>query len=176
MKSEVLFVQGAGKDAHDRWDDKLVESLERELGDGYAIRYPRMPEEDDPRSSAWNAALFREFDSLEDGAILVGHSVGGTILIHALAERPPKRRLGAVVLLAAPYVGEGGWSSDDVQPRTDFSEHLAVGVPVLLYHGAEDETVPVGHLHLYAKTIPHAVLRILERSDHQLNKIGRAHV
>ena len=39
---ELLFVQGAGEDVHDKWDDKLVESLRRELGDEIAIRYPRM--------------------------------------------------------------------------------------------------------------------------------------
>jgi len=169
MTRRVLFVQGAGKDVHDRWDDKLVESLERELGEGYAIRYPRMPEEDHPRSSAWKAALFREFDALEAGAIVVGHSVGGTMLIHALAERPPTRTLGAIFLLAAPFIGEGGWSSDDLEPRTDFSRQLPGGVPVFLHHGAEDEIVPVGHVHLYAKAIPHAAVRTLERRDHQLD-------
>jgi hypothetical protein len=29
--NEVLFVQGGGG-THDKWDNKLVESLERELG------------------------------------------------------------------------------------------------------------------------------------------------
>jgi predicted alpha/beta hydrolase family esterase len=170
MTTQVFFVQGAGKDVHDRWDDKLVESLERALGEGYPVRYPRMPNEDHPRYSTWKAALFGELDSLEDGVILVGHSVGGTILVHALAEGPPKRRLGALFLLAAPFIGEGGWSSDEIEPRTDFSRHLPVGVPVFLYHGAEDEVVPVGHLHLYAKALPHAAVRILERRNHQLGQ------
>ncbi len=169
MTRQVLFVQGAGKDVHDQWDDKLVESLERQLGEGYAVRYPRMPDEGDPRYSTWKAALFREFDALEDGAIVVGHSVGGTILIHALAERPPRCRLGAICLLAAPFIGEGGWPSDDIEPRTNFSQHLVADVPVFLHHGAKDEIVPVAHLHLYAKAIPHAAVRVVEHSNHQLD-------
>jgi predicted alpha/beta hydrolase family esterase len=178
MTKQVLFVQGAGEDVHDRWDDKLVESLERELGAGYAVRYPRMPNEDDPRYSDWKAALFGEFDSLQDGAILVGHSVGGTILIHAvggtilihaLAERLPRPRLGGIFLVAAPFIGEGGWPSADIGPRTDFSKSVPAGVPIFLYHGTEDEIVPVAHVHLYAKAIPHAAVRTCERSNHQLN-------
>jgi hypothetical protein len=44
---QILFIQGGGAGTHDEWDDKLVDSLRRELGDGYEIRYPRMPDEDE---------------------------------------------------------------------------------------------------------------------------------
>lgn len=169
MTKQVLFVQGAGEDVHDRWDDKLVESLERELGAGYAVCYPRMPNEDDPRYSRWKAVLFGEFDSLPDGAILVGHSVGGAILIQALADRLPRPRLGGIFLVAAPFIGEGGWPSADIRPCTDFSKSVPAEVPIFLYHGIDDEIVPVAHVHLYAKAIPHAAVRTCERSDHQLN-------
>lgn len=40
---QILFIQGGGAGAHDEWDDKLFDSLKRELGDGYEVRYPRMP-------------------------------------------------------------------------------------------------------------------------------------
>jgi predicted alpha/beta hydrolase family esterase len=169
MTRQVLFVQGAGEDVHDRWDDKLVESLESELGASYAVRYPRMPNEGDPHYTSWKTALFGEIDALQDGAILVGHSVGGAILIHALAERRPRPRLGAIFLVAAPFIGPGGWPSTDIRPRTDFSKGTPVGVPIFLYHGTDDEIVPVAHVHLYAKVIPHAVLRTCAGSNHQLN-------
>ena len=44
---QILFIQGGGAGAHDEWDDKLVESLRQELGGGYEVRYPRMPDEGD---------------------------------------------------------------------------------------------------------------------------------
>jgi len=169
MAKQVLFIQGAGEGVHDRWDDKLVASLERELGESYAVRYPRMPGEDDPSYPAWKAALIGELESLEDGAILVGHSIGGTILIHVLAEQPPKPRFGGLFVIAAPFIGEGGWPSDDINDGKDFSACLPPGVPVYLYHGAEDAEVPAAHVHLYAKAIPNAVVRTFERRDHQLN-------
>src|SRR5258707_15728966 len=37
---QILFIQGGGAGAHDVWDGKLVESLRRELGGGYEVRYP----------------------------------------------------------------------------------------------------------------------------------------
>lgn len=42
MTVEVLFVQGGGANVHDRWDNKLVESLEHGLGLDYRVRYPRI--------------------------------------------------------------------------------------------------------------------------------------
>src|SRR5262249_38996225 len=64
MPTQVLFIQGAGAAAHDAWDDKLVRSLERELGDGYMVLYPRMPDEADPHYASWKAALLNELEKL----------------------------------------------------------------------------------------------------------------
>ena len=56
---QILFIQGGGAGAHDEWDDKLFDSLRRELGDGYEVRYPRMPDEDDPSYARWSEAIRR---------------------------------------------------------------------------------------------------------------------
>jgi predicted alpha/beta hydrolase family esterase len=169
MTNQVLFIQGGGEETHDKWDNKLVESLKRELGPGYAVRYPRMPHEADPKYAAWKAALRRQLDRLDDGAILIGHSIGGTILIRTLADEPPTATVGGIFLIAAPFVGDGGWQSDDIEPLPDLGARLSEQTPIYLYHGSKDETAPFGHVHLYAQSIPHAVVRRLSGRDHQLN-------
>jgi predicted alpha/beta hydrolase family esterase len=166
---QLLFIQGGGARVHDEWDNKLVENLTRELGPRYEVRYPRMPNEDDPNYAAWRAALHNEFANLNDGAIVVGHSIGGTILINVLAERPPERKLGAIFLIAAPFVGDGGWPPDEWQPQRELGKKLPAGVPVHVYHGLADETAPPSHAELYAHAIPQAHLCLLPGRDHQLN-------
>lgn len=166
---DVLFVQGAGPGVHDGWDIHLVESLRRELGASYAVRYPRMPDEADPRVETWRPVLERELAALGPGAVVVGHSAGGTMLIHLLADAAPAPGLGAIVLLAAPFVGEGGWAIEELAPRPDLAERLPAAAPVLLYHGEADEEVPVAHVELYAAAIPRARVRRLAGRDHQLN-------
>ena len=90
----------------------------RRLGPGYEVRYPRMPDESDPSYLRWKQAIESACAELEDGAILVGHSVGATILVNAIAEDPPRIALGGIFLDAAPFVGEGGWpSGDGLEPR-----------------------------------------------------------
>jgi predicted alpha/beta hydrolase family esterase len=166
---QILFVQGAGEGVHDQWDKHLVYSLSDDLGPTYEIRYPVMPNEANPKYAEWTLALQREFAALEDGDIVIGHSVGGTILIHVLAEHTPKRILGAICLIAAPFIGPGGWKSDDIEPRPDLAARLPRDVPIFFYHGSDDDTVPIAHVELYAHLVPLAHARRLEGRDHQLN-------
>lgn len=170
MSKQVLFVQGGGKGVHDEWDNKLVASLERELGPEYEIHYPPMPEEADPKYGLWKAALKKEFAKLDDGAILVGHSVGATILINVLAEEPPETVPSGIFLIAAPFIGKGGWPSEDIKPKSDLGARLPRKWKIYLYHGSEDDTAPFGHVDLYEKAIPQAVVRRLADRDHQLNE------
>jgi predicted alpha/beta hydrolase family esterase len=166
---QVLFVQGAGEGVHDQWDNHLVDSLSDELGPTYEIRYPVMPNEADPKYAVWKRALQREFAALEDGDIVIGHSVGGTILIHVLVEQTPRRILGAICLIAAPFIGPGGWKSDDIEPQPDLAARLPRNVPIFFYHGSDDDTVPIAHVELYAHLVPRAQVRRLAGRDHQFN-------
>jgi predicted alpha/beta hydrolase family esterase len=57
-------------------------SLRRALGGGHHVRCPRVPDEDEPSYAKW-AASGRQIAEPNDGVVLVGHSIGGTILIQA---------------------------------------------------------------------------------------------
>ena len=173
MPRQVLFIQGGGKGTHDEWDDQLVDSLRAGLGDGFQVVYPRMPGEEDPSATTWTPAIRAAVDALEGGAVVVGHSVGGTILIHALAAEPPRGRLGAIVLLAAPFVGEGGWPGDEFAFGSDLGERLPDGVPIVVVHGLDDDEVPPAHADLFAAAVPQAAVHRLPGRDHQLgNDLG----
>ena len=166
---QILLIQGGGKGVHDEWDNKLFDDLSRELGDGHEVHYPRMPAEDDPSYARWSAAIRREMAALNDGAVVAGHSVGGTIMIHAIAEQPPEQELAAIVLIAAPFVGEGGWPGDEFQLPSDLGARLPRGVRVHVFHGLDDLTAPPSHADLYARAIPQAQVQRLPGRDHQLN-------
>jgi hypothetical protein len=171
MAKQVLFVQGGGGEGtHDEWDNKLVGSLERELGPDYEIVYPRMPNEADPKYALWKTALKKEFARLDDGAILVGHSIGATVLIHVLAEEPSDLTPSGIFLIAAPFVGKDGWSSEDIESISDLGARLPKRWKIYFYHGGEDDTAPFGHVDLYERAIPQAVVRRLAGRDHQLNE------
>lgn len=158
MRTQVLFIQGAGKGTHDTWDNKLVDSLRRELGDEFEVHYPRMPNEDEPTFATWSPVIAKELENID---VVVAHSIGATILINRL----PKNSLRGIVLIAAPFIGDGGWPSEEIEPNLKVN----TDVPIHLFHGDADETAPIEHLDLYAKAIPHAVVHRLKGRDHQLN-------
>ena len=164
----ILFVQGGGDGAY-AVDARLAASLGRDLGPDYQVRFPRMPNEGSPDYESWKRKLAEELATLGDGVILVGHSIGATILVNALAEAQPRHSIAGIFLVAAPFVGEGGWPSDEMDPPKDLGARLPPDVPVYLYQGREDDTVPLGHVDLYARAIPQAVIRRLDGRDHQLN-------
>ncbi len=169
QKRQLLFVQGGGEGVHDEWDDKLVGSLRQKLGSVFDIRYPQMPNEDDPDYTLWKPALEEQLDRLQGGAVLVGHSVGATILIRLLAEQGPVQELRGIFFIAAPFLGDGGWSADDVQFSHDLGAHLPKDIPIHFYQGLEDKIVPPSHADLYAQAIPQARVHCLSGRDHQLN-------
>jgi len=198
---EVLFIQGGGKNVHEGWDRRLVTSLERGLGPGYTVRYPRMPDEGRPRGEAWKRTIAGELGQMSDGAIFVGHSVGAAIALDFLAGAALGRRVGAIFLVAVPFIGDGGWPSDELRPTKqlavdlghgprrdvrqelgpepagepghqlghELARHPRHGVPLYLYFGGDDETVPPAHAHLFERTFPRARIAFLKGRDHQLN-------
>jgi predicted alpha/beta hydrolase family esterase len=165
---DILFIQGAGEGAHSNWDIHLVESLRRELGPSYEVRYPEMPDEADPTVATWRPVLERELAALRPGSVVLGHSVGGTMLIHVLADAAPTSVPAAVMLISAPFIGDGGWPSEEIAPFTDLARRVP-DAPIFLYHGLDDAEVPVSHADRYAAALPQAHVRRLAGRDHQLN-------
>jgi predicted alpha/beta hydrolase family esterase len=169
LTRQLVFVQGGGKGTHDEWDNQLVDSLRRELGEKYEILYPRMPREEDPQYAPWRKALEAVLEKLRPPAILVAHSVGATVLLKALSEGTPAPKLDGIFLIAPPFVGEGGWSVDDLQFPRALGASLPRGVPIHFFHGLNDQDVPPSHLDLYARAVPEAHVHRLPGRDHQLN-------
>ncbi len=72
-------------------------------------------------------------------------------------------------LISAPFVGNGGWPSEEIAPMSDLGTRLPARLPIYLYFGSKDETVPFEHAGQYERAIPSAVIRRLAGRDHQLN-------
>ena len=168
MTKQVLFIQGAGEGAYEE-DEKLVKSLRDLLGTDYDVQYPKMPEEEDQGYEAWKAQISKELGALDGSIILVGHSVGSSMLLKYLCEEHVESSITGVFLIAAPYWGAGGWEMDEFGLNEDRASKLLKGIPIFFYHSRDDDIVPFTHLALHAEKFPHAVVREYNRRGHQLN-------
>jgi predicted alpha/beta hydrolase family esterase len=166
METQVLFLQGASQGAYDA-DRPLADSLQKALGQGYRVRYPSMPDEDNPQYDAWKPAIEASLADIRGAVALAGHSLGAFMLVKLLAETKLPRDLIGLFLVATPFVGETqGWQFPDMAPPKSFAEKLAT-VRVFLYHSRDDETVPFEHLALYRAKLPGATTREFDRRGHQ---------
>jgi uncharacterized protein len=167
MTVNVLFIQGAGEGAHAE-DALLAESLRNELGQGFDVRYPAMVDEDDSAFPVWTRQIDDEIASLEGDVVLVGHSVGASVIAKHLSETEIDPRIVGVFLLATPFWdGDGIWTAEDVKLERSAAERLSKRVPVFLYHCEDDEVVPFRHLKGNAEYLRDATVREFPTGGHQ---------
>ena len=171
MIEHVLFIQGAGHGAYDE-DKRLAESLRRTLGPRFEVRYPAMPNEDDAPYEQWRQQIEQELADVPGPVVLVGHSVGASVLMKWLSEGKDKKVLAGVFLVACPFWGGDGWRYEGYEELAlppGFTARLLPWTPVYLYHCRDDATVPFDHLALYAQALPQATVRAFDEGGHQLN-------
>ena len=171
MVTHVLFIQGAGQGAYEE-DKKLATSLQEALGAGYEIRYPAMPDESNAPYEQWKRHIVEELATMQGPIILVGHSVGGSVLAKCLSEIEVGKSVVDIILMATPFWGGDGWryeGYEELELPQDAAVKFPKGPRLLLYHCRDDETVPFGHLALFAKVLPHAHVRELDKGGHQFN-------
>jgi predicted alpha/beta hydrolase family esterase len=169
MGKEVVFIQGGGEGAH-KIDGELVASLKRKLGADYRVKYPQMPNENDPDYSVWRPQIHKEIEALSGEAVLVGHSLGGYFLLKYLSEeKVPKKLIIGVFLIAVPYPsGDKNWTFEGFTLPKDFGAKLPGAARVFIYHSPDDQTVSFAHMALYGKKLPKATVRETS-GGHQLN-------
>ncbi|HKH11354.1 MAG TPA: alpha/beta fold hydrolase [Rubrobacter sp.] len=164
----MLFVHGGGEGAHEE-DQKLAASLQDALGAGYDVSSPKMPNEDSPEVEAWKDRISEELAAMDAEVVLVGHSLGALFLLKYLSEEELEKPVAGLFLVAAPYVGTGGWEVEEGALRKDFASKLPEGLPVFFYHGRDDNVVPFGHLALYRGKLPRATFRWFDGLRHQFD-------
>jgi len=104
LKRGVLFVHDGGEGAHEA-DEKLAASLRDVLGSEWDVRCPKMPDEDSPKYEAWKDKIARELAAMDGEAILVGHSLGASVLLKYLSEEEVERPTAGLFLVASPSTG-----------------------------------------------------------------------
>jgi uncharacterized protein len=167
MKKYVLFIHGAGDGAYEE-DRLLAASLQNALGSAYEVRYPKMPEEDSAEYADWKAQIASELATLDGEVILVGHSVGGSVLLKYLSEEQVENPIAGLFVIATPYwSGQDIWKWDEARLPEDVATKLANIPRIFLYHSRDDKTVPFAHLALYAAKLPQATIREVDGRGHQ---------
>jgi uncharacterized protein len=168
MKKQVLFIHGGGQGAYEE-DKKMAASLRDALGATYEVRCPKMPDEDHPEYEAWKDQIATELAALDGEVILVGHSLGASILLKYLSEENVGKPVAGIFLIAPPYWGAEDWEVSEYALQENFASKLSKELPMFFYHSRDDEWAPFAHLALYTEKLPQATIHEFDGRGHQLN-------
>ncbi|WP_227379973.1 alpha/beta fold hydrolase [Haladaptatus halobius] len=166
MDHQVLFIHGAGGYEE---DEKLAVDLQDVLGAAYEVQYPQMPNEDNLEYEAWKQQIVTELAALDDEVILLGHSLGGSILLKCLSEEKIDVPIAGLFLIAVPFWNAEGWQVSEYELEENVASNLPSELPMFFYHSRDDEIVPFSHLALYAEKLPQATIRKYDTGGHQFN-------
>src|SRR5579859_7579480 len=164
-RKQVLFIHGGGENGNEA-DAQLVASLRGALGATYHVRYPHMPNDNAP-DFGWGQQIGREINAIEGEVILVGHSLGASMLLKYLSENTITNPIGGIFLLATPFWGGDEEWQKGLALREDFADSLPKNAPLFLYHSQDDREIDVANLAIYAKKLPQATIREPESGGHQ---------
>lgn len=148
-----------------RWKD----TLSAELGDDWQVFMPSMPSKYNAKYLEWCIWFDKVVPYLEDGAVLVGHSLGGIFLAKYLEEGSMPIRIKGTFLIAAPHDEDalGGSLADFALPER-LDRFASQAGNVFLYYSEDDPIVPYSALAAYQAQLPAAVARTFADRGHFL--------
>ena len=160
MKKQILFIHSAEKQETGAGSNHIVNYLREHSGEEYDIFYPKMPDPENPTYDAWKRIISKEFTWLEGDVILIGHSLGGSVLLKYLSEEKIENNISGLFLIAAPHWGKDkDWMIDEYFLQKDFASKLPPIKKIFMYHSRDDEWVPFSHLFYYKDELPQAAVR-----------------
>ncbi|MCS1351498.1 alpha/beta hydrolase [Mechercharimyces sp. CAU 1602] len=167
MRKQVLFIHSAGSQNLHQGSSDLKAYLQKAFSDEYILLDPDMPDPENPKYTLWKDQLDKVFASLDSGVILIGHSLGGSVLLKYLSEEVCTQTVAGLFMIAAPYWGEDNdWLAEEYTLSEDFALKLPPISQIFLYHSCYDEIVPPVHLEHYMRKLPQANIRMLDGSEH----------
>jgi serine hydrolase len=166
MSIDVLFIHSAGPQSGEQGSSPFVKHLRQSLGSGFRVTCPAMPAPTKPCYERWRLKLERLLSSEKSPPILVGHSLGGSVLLKYISEHEPKVPAAGLFVVAAPYWGRADWKVEEFVLRKSFARFLPNALKIYLYQSQDDEVVGIEHLSRYSKAIPQATVRILGGGGH----------
>jgi predicted alpha/beta hydrolase family esterase len=169
VASPVLLAHSSGPQGAGEGSGPFAARLRDELGPGYEVVFPIMPEPDDPHYSPWSERLGKALAEAEEPVVVVGHSLGGSVALKHLSDGDPEGPIAGLVLVATPFWGQGEWEAEWALPQ-DWPDPATKLPSTYFFHSRDDEEIPFSHLELYAKRFPNATARPLDGHGHLFDR------
>jgi uncharacterized protein len=163
----ILFLPCAGPQGAGEGSDFLARFLRGQLHPGCKLLIPDMPDPEDPHYKPWKRKLEHALRDHGEGKLfIIGHSLGASVVLKYLSEKPPVKSIAGLSLISAVYWGLENWEVAEYRFEKDFQRRLNYIPNIFFYHSKDDTVVPVSHLWHFAVALPDASIRQFEHEGH----------
>lgn len=152
------FLEAQGKKK--RWKDDLV----AQLGGEWVCVFPRMPNDMDAHYAQWKWFFDKHLPFMEDGIVLVGHSLGGNFLAKYLAENTLPVRVSQLHIVAP------SWSEGDFVLPASLGLVVKQVENIFVYGSVDDPVVRWADIERYAKALPGSTMVSFQDRGHFLGE------
>ena len=145
------------------WKD----NLEKELGKGFEVILPKMPNAFNVKYLEWKIWFEKMIPFFENKVVLVGHSLGGIFLTKYLSENKFPKKVLATFLVAAPYDDkDSDYSLAGFALKKNLSLLQNQSEKLFIYQSQDDDVVPFVDFEKYKKALPNASFREFSNKGH----------
>lgn len=150
-----------------RYQKDWKDTLQEELGLAYDVLQPRMPNNTNAHYNEWKIILDKIMEKVDEGVVLIGHSLGALFLVKYLSENNSTKKIKSLFLVAAPFDDESKESLGsfvlDPTKIEDVGEKVG---SITLYYSKDDPVVSFSESDKYLQKFPQAILRVLDGREH----------
>ena len=170
MASPVLFLHSSGPQGPGEGSEPFATRLRDQLGPGFGVSFPILPDPDDPHYEPWSERIGQILEETDEQLVVVGHSLGGSVVLKRLAEAGGHEHIAGLVLVATPFWGrEEEWELEWALPEGWSGAETALP-RTFLFHSSDDEVIPFAHLQRYAELLPDASVHPLAGNGHLFDR------
>lgn len=183
MKQQVLVIHGGDtfgtREAYLKFlkEDELnfekllrpgwKENLRNDLDADYEVALAQMPNKTNAVYEEWEITFNKIISFLQDGVILVGHSMGGCFIAKYLAENNLPIKIKATFLIAAPFGNnEPEYSLYSFEPPAELGAFNEQAGKIFIYQSSDDPLVPATDAEKWQAALPNAELKMFSDRGH----------
>jgi uncharacterized protein len=163
-QTKILFAHSAGaqyrkgKGSYD-----LVKYLKSKLSGEFKILFPIVEKPNSPTYSTYKKIFKAEFAKISEPFILIGHSLGGSVLLKYLSEEQPAASILGLFLVSTPH-----WKSNmkEFELKKNFQASIKDIPAIFLYHSKNDPIVSFEDMNFYKDVFSTAIIRELPGKEH----------
>lgn len=164
---DILFLPCAGPQSIGEGSDFVSRFLREHLQPGSRLLVLDMPDPEAPHYKPWKRKFERALRDYGDAEVfIVAHSLGASVALKYLSEKPPVKSIAGLFLISAVYWGLENWEVGEYRFEEDFHRYLQYIPGIFFYHSKDDTVVPVSHLWQFADALPGASIRQFEHEGH----------